>query len=640
MKEFLKTNYLILSFIILSITTELIGIIALGSGFGFSDPRFYLTYLLIVSSILYLIKNQTIRLWVALILFIVQGIINIFCIVLFEMTGTLFDFGMFKLRNDAMGILESIPLNFLFVFSFGIEVSLFYIFGKRFTNKVNKPIKTNKSYIIPALVLMLAVLLNALTSNSLNRKNNSDYTKLLYQDAMGKYKSLGMTSNFFNELYKDMFYNDVELGDEDKISEFLYSKTNDKTPYYGVSEGNNLITILAESLEWYSFINNPTLYPNGANLNDEQLDYLFPNLRTFYDDSVVCTNYYAREKTDISENLSIVGAYPTNAYINYDFPKNNIPFALPKVLTQNDQSIKTSYFHNGTSDFYNRNTYLKNIVFQNFYADEALYEMGMTNWFKKGNRNLDSEMIEAAKDIMFPKDQRFYTYITSITMHGMYYERANLKKWYEKMDSINIEIKNDLLRNYMAATMEFDHAIGVMINDLKDKDILDKTTIIIFSDHNTYYQGLSNSIKDIYDYNNDNYTNLYRVPMMIRDSNLGHQVIDKFVSTTDIVPTVLDLFGINYYQNFYFGNPIFSNKESIIYSRAYNIFLTDKTYFYSINNLLYKDKSVDEEYLIDLENRAKIHLTKLEYIDKIFYHDFFKNKDHNNEFISKTSEIN
>ena len=208
------------------------------------------------------------------------------------------------------------------------------------------------------------------------------------------------------------------------------------------------------------------------------------------------------------------------------------------------------------------------------------------------------------------------------------------------MDSINIEIKNDLLRNYMAATMEFDHAIGVMINDLKDKDILDKTTIIIFSDHNTYYQGLSNSIKDIYDYNNDNYTNLYRVPMMIRDSNLGHQVIDKFVSTTDIVPTVLDLFGINYYQNFYFGNPIFSNKESIIYSRAYNIFLTDKTYFYSINNLLYKDKSVDEEYLIDLENRAKIHLTKLEYIDKIFYHDFFKNKDHNNEFISKTSEIN
>lgn len=647
MLKFLKNNYPIVCYIVISIFTELLGIIALGFGFGITSPWLLLTLIGIGCSILFLIKNNTARFYTSAAFLLVQGVCCIFCIVLYEMTGTLFDFGMFNLRNDAMGILESIPLNFLFIFTYLVVFILYWIFGKRFLIKIEKPKKSKLWYYIPSACIVFFMCLNGTTAYLTNYKvNNADYVSRLYSDGKGNYKSYGMSANFVNELYRGFFFNKVKLGDVDELEDFIYQEVSTPTSNYGISEGNNVVTILVESMEWFSFIQDSSLYPNGhSGLTEEQLDYLFPNLRSFYNNGVVLNNFYAREKTDISENLSIIGSYPTNAYINYDFPNNTIPFSLPNILKTLDEDIVQNSFHNGFKNYYNRNTEHKSLGFESFTAAEDLYKMGMTNWASKGNRNLDSEMINAAKDEMFPTDKRFNTYITSITMHGMYYERDNLKKWYEKIDSINAIPKSDdenhnNFRNYVAAVMEFDCALGLIIEDLDNKGLLEKTTITIFGDHNTYYQGLSNYVKDIYGYKDDNYTNLYRVPCIIYDNNLSHQIIDKFTTTTDIVPTLLDLLGISYYSNLYFGHSVFSETESILYSRAYNIFLDKELYFNSLNSIHYKSKKVDSSYLKEIENKAKTLLTKLEHIDRIFYHDVFSNEDRYNTFINKMKTIN
>lgn len=647
MKKLLKNNYPIICYILLSIFTELLGVLAVGFGVGISSPWMLLTLIGLGTSILLLVKNNTIRFYLSAFFVLVQGICCIFCIVLYEMTGTLFDYGMFNLRSDAMGILESIPLNFTFIFTYLVVFIIYWIFGKRFLSKIDKPKKSKLLYFIPSISIIFFTCLNVTTAIFTNRqKGETDYTLKLYSDGKGNYKSLGMTSNFVNELYKGFFFNKVELGDINELEAYIYQETSTPTEHFGTSENNNVVTILVESLEWFAFVQDETLYPNGhKNLTEEQLDFLFPNLRKFYNDSVVLNNFYAREKTDISENLSIIGSYPTNAYINYDFPKNTMPFTLPNILSTFDNDIVQKSFHNGFKNYYNRNTEHKSLGFESFTAAEDLYKMGMTNWASKGNRNLDSEMIEAAKDEMFPTDKRFNTYITSITMHGMYYERENLKQWYEKIDSINAIPKSkdenhNNFRNYVAAAMEFDHALGLILSDLEAKNLLDNTTITIFGDHNTYYQGLSNYVKDIYGYKDDNYTNLYRVPCIIYDQNLNHQIINKFTTTTDIVPTLLDLLGINYYSNLYFGTSVFKTNESILYSRAYNMFLDTNIYFNSLNNILYKSKKVDEQYLNNIEEKAKILLTKLEAIDKIFYHDVFANEDRYNTFITKMTTIN
>ncbi|MBE6124593.1 MAG: hypothetical protein E7184_03610 [Erysipelotrichaceae bacterium] len=647
MKKFLTNNYPIICYVIISLFTELLGNLAIGFGLGINRPWLLFTLIGIGTSILFLIKNNIARFYTASSFLLIQGICCIFCIVLYEMTGTLFDFGMFNLRNDAMGILESIPLNFGFIFTYLTIFILFWIFGKRFLSKIDRPIKSRKHFYIPSVLLVVFMCLNVTTVTINNRKSsNSDYTTKLYADAEGNYKSLGMTANFVNELYRGLFFNEVELGDVDELQSFLYSDASNPTSNFGISEGNNVVTILVESLEWFSFVQDGSLYPNGHNgLTEDQLDYLFPNLRSFYNDSIVLNNFHAREKTDISENLSIIGSYPTNAYINYDFPNNEIPFSLPNILKVFDEDIVSTSYHNGFKNYYNRSKEHKSLGFDSFTGAEDLYKMGMTNWASKGHRNLDSEMIEAAKDEMFPTNSRFNTYIISITMHGMYYERENLKTWYEKIDSIDAipeskDENHNNFRNYVAAVMEFDHALGLIIEDLTSKNLLDNTIITLFSDHNTYYQGLSNYVKDIYNYKNDNYTNLYRVPCLIRVPELEHQVIDKFTTTTDIVPTLLDLLGIKFYSNLYFGQSIFHETSSILYSRAYNIFLNEKVYFHSINKMLFQKSTLTNDDLISIESKAKTLLKKLEAIDKIFYHDFFSKDSYYQTFITNIKNIN
>ena len=133
------------------------------------------------------------------------------------------------------------------------------------------------------------------------------------------------------------------------------------------------------------------------------------------------------------------------------------------------------------------------------------------------------------------------------------------------------------------------------------------------------------------------HSELYHIPMMIYDKKLtskyisenGTNRIEKFTTTSDITPTVLDIFGLDGWKNLYFGNTIFDeDKESIVFSRNYGIFISDKLVGYSLNSLKYKDKDMTSDELKDFESRALIHLERLEYIDKIYYSDYFKNHEY------------
>ena len=127
---------------------------------------------------------------------------------------------------------------------------------------------------------------------------------------------------------------------------------------------------------------------------------------------------------------------------------------------------------------------------------------------------------------------------------------------------------------------------------------------------------------------------------MIYDSNIGHKVINKFTTTYDIVPTVLDLFGINYYTNLYYGNPIFSDNESVLYTKAFDVFITDKLLFSNINNLLYKDNNVTNEYVSDIENKCKDLLKKIYYTNHLFYYDYFNNNANYSSYITHFNSLN
>lgn len=650
MKTAIKNNLTIILYVIISIILELTTNILVCDSIYIVNPLFGMSLLILITTLLYSVKKGIIRYYIASALLFIQGVINIFCVILYDMTGTLFDYGMFNLRSDGMGILESIPMNFTYLYIFMILLTSYLIFVKKLAIKEEKK-SSKQKLIITSIITVSMIVVNISCIFQINN-NTQSYKDRLYTTG-NSYQMYGATSNFLNQIYKGLFFNSLDKMENSEIDNYIYASISNPTENFGLSEGNNLVTILVESLEWTSFIYDLESYPNGLyNLTQEDIDYLFPNLTYFYNNGVSMINNYTREKTDISENLSIIGSYPTEVYINYDYPNNTNPFTLPSILESTNDEIQSYSFHNGYASYYNRNESLVSVGFDKFYGMEDILEISdsydkptMHNYASKGERNLDSEMIETCKDLMFPTDKRFNTYITSITMHGMYYKRDNLKKWYDKLDSINAlpetnDVDKNAFRNYVAAVMEFDYALGLIIKDLTEKNLMDNTTIVIFGDHNTYYQGLSNYVKDIYGYDSDNYTNLYRTPLIILDDNLPAQKIKKFTTIYDIVPTILDLFGYKYYTNLYYGNSIFSNEESILYSRAYDIFMTDKIYFSNLNKILYKSEDIDENYITNIENKSLVILEKIQYINNIFYQDYFKNKENYNKFIENMKIIN
>ncbi len=687
--EWVKANAPVLLYFVCAVVFELTAVFAVEGRPFISRPFLFLGLVLLFSGALLLIKNAKARVIVAVVLLAVQIICDLVFAVVFEMTDQYFDFGMLNLRNDALAILDSLTVNF-FIFYAGLALVIFLIvFGLRYAH--NKPYKKEgkKSVFFYIGVVLAGIATIGISFVSYYPRTAKDkYDDMVSGKANSAYSSYGMIGNLVGEFGNALFQQQTTLTDAD-VERFIYDKVAATPEYFGISKDKNVVVVLAESLEWYLFLRGDEYssamegeYPNALGVPQEVLKELYPNLTAFYEDSVVMTSFHGREKTDIAETLSIMGSYPTGAYVNYDYYENAMPQTLPNILnaaTNGTMSIRS--YHNGFKTFYNRGEAHKSFGFEEMTDMYDMEEMSKSltpegekplfyNYMADGERNLDSEMIAVAKDEMFPTDKRFFTYITSITMHGMYYDRDNMQpetntkladklaliENYKPTEETDPDFAvNSALYYYMITGLEFDYMLGAMKKDLQDKGLWENTVVAVFGDHNTYYQGLSGYVKEIDGYNTKNkYSDLYNIPFFIHDSDLtakrkeeGKSLkVDKFTCTADIVPTLLGLLGIKYYDNMYYGNSVFAENTSVLYSRAYDVFIGDGILRRSVLNELYRFEGLTEtgvpvaDAVQSFESEGKRLVDKIEYCDYIFKKDYFGKKEHYDDFQTKMKALN
>lgn len=697
-RNWIKENRLAVMYFVFAICIEMIAVFTVEGNPFLRRPFIALGVLLLLTALVLLIPNDKARFIIYAVLLAAQGILDLVFAVIYDMTGQYFDFAMLNLRNDAFAILENIPVNFVTFYSAMFFCGIFIVYGLRTTHEKSR-VRTNKrSVIFTSLAAVAGVAMTGVSLISYYPRSNGvdKYEEMINGKAGSAYSAYGMMGNLVGELYGVTFKDTSKLSNSD-IENFIYAKQSTPTEYFGVAKNKNVITILAESLEWYAFLSSDEAfddYPNALPLSAAQMEQLYPNLRSFYRDSLVMSNFHSREKTDISETISIMGSYPTEAYINYDYEDNTLPHTVPNLLnTLREGDMSEKSFHNGFKTFYNRD---KAHVAFGFEGMTDMYDMAdiAEEWKKEGietekvfhnsmfadsgsgggMRNLDSEMVYTSRDLIAPLDvaekanaktetgvayldyengESFYSYITTITMHGVYYERDNLKEeqtilenalkeiyelgMYEEVDDDPVPYnyltdEQEILFQYMVTALDTDKAIGLLKEDLEKKGLLDDTVIVLFGDHNAYYHALSNYVKDIDDYDSKGkFTDLYNVPLMIYDSDLTERlnaegksrIVDKFTCTADIVPTVLDLLGVNYYTNLYYGNSVLSDKQSVLYSRAYDNFFSDGIVARSVNNVLYRHESVTDEQLNAYKAEGAALVEKIRYCDYIFKQDYF-----------------
>ena len=369
------------------------------------------------------------------------------------------------------------------------------------------------------------------------------------------------------------------------------------SPYFGMFEGKNVIFIMCETCEEYAYSREYT-----------------PNYYRLLDQSVYFTNFFSAAKSNYTydaefKSLTSMMYFLSDNYM-YTYGENTFQNAIPAILKERGYS--TNSFHDFTKTFFNREQMHPQLGFENYYGREDMLLSETEFWPK------DSEMFENMKDLMVPiQENPFFTFVITVTSHGPYGDyRDELDEYYQLLlnDPKYMDAEIELL-TLMAAQMDFDKGLGILIDDLEQKELMDDTLIVMYSDHKNYS---SPEITDKYSENNTYELDVNRVPMLIYANGLTPGAHDIISSHYDITPTILDLLGISYYQDFYYGESLFLENRTDL-----PIILSLSTWIMNSYRLVNDEVVYGEATYEEIEHTRELVLMKIDFFEKLFIIDYF-----------------
>lgn len=366
-----------------------------------------------------------------------------------------------------------------------------------------------------------------------------------------------------------------------------------KNKMTGKFEDKNMIFILLESID--SWIVTEEIMPTLTKLSNDGWNF---------------TNRYAPTfgggQTINSEFAANTGLYAiNNSKAIYNFDQNNYAYSIPTLLKNKGYTVNS--IHANTAKFYNRNNFHRALGYENHYGLYDLKDIDrIYDYF------LDSSLVknEQVLNMILPENEPFMTFITTYSAHLPYSdENPNCTNLY------NLDIENDkemsCIRNLARDTDEF---IRILIEKLEEKDLLEDTVLVLFSDHCMYGYSQMNKILEWKE--TDNFNLIQNVPFIIWNSEIKNKTITTLMDTADIVPTLLNLWNISYNPNYYIGTDVFSEKHEKFIYFSDSIFYDGELYYDG------KDKQTEENQKYIEKTLDKIK-EKMNINDKIILGDYF-----------------
>ena len=320
------------------------------------------------------------------------------------------------------------------------------------------------------------------------------------------------------------------------------TKQND---YTGIFKGKNLIYITAEGFDKIA-------------VNKE----LTPTLYKLVNNGFVFENYYQplfSVSTSDGEYMVMNSLIPKEGVWSF-YRSSNIymPFGLGNVFKREGYSPVNAY-HDHTYTYYSRDESHPNLGFDKYVGCGNGLEklMNCKVWPES-----DIEMIDATINDYIDSD-KFMTYYMTVSGHLNYTFTGN------SMSYKNRELVKDLsysehIKAYLAANIELDRALEKLLIYLEDSKKLDDTVIVISPDHYPY--GLKTSeLNEISDTDRSDKFEMFHTSLIIYNSEMKENVkVSKYVSSIDVLPTVYNLFGIEYDSRLMMGRDALSDSEGLV----------------------------------------------------------------------------
>ena len=659
-KNVIRTNGYIYSaiFFLATIALEIVNFVTLGIGVLPINLGVELAVIVVIAGIILICPTEWLKILVSTLFVGFQFVINIINSCVYKNLYNITTIDMIFARGGETGAVFELDMIHLPSLIVSLVIIGLYItaivLGSKHAPKVE--VKRNSRSLFVFAVFMIAF--EGICISAYNVCDNAYATEMssTYAFENGAYM-YGSNAVKFANMQKYGFYGyylksleqffgydrPISASDKKALKEFVedgkdYEYSNSQfngTNVSGSLAGDNLIVIMIESGEWFGIdpYNTPTLY-----------DFM-------HNQALAYTSYYSRNPTNFSEDISLVGNTP-NDYALSEIAKKtgiNTPTSLPNLFKgAGYESVK--FYHDYLGTFYDRKVVNVALGFDEVFTleDSTLEDKSE----KFGDFVDDGAFIKSCEEDFMPSDKSFFSFYTTVSMHGPYTRRnERFNSYYETVDAnydrfcqyakdenlgYNIPKKDSkewlILREYKAKTMALDNMMSVILERLENttdtngEKLIDTTTIVMFADHNAYYQDLSYKIAGVGE--TDTTKKAYNVPFVIYNKKLGSGEQTVFCNTYDIFPTLCDLYGFKFNRNLAQGHSVFSDDigNSVFLSSMASIF--DKNYYSLTMQNIVKDTSenVGTADVVSFKKKVSNFLIKQQKIENYYrvnYEDNF-----------------
>lgn len=385
--------------------------------------------------------------------------------------------------------------------------------------------------------------------------------------------------------------------------------------FTGMFKGKNLILITAEgfSAEVIDPVRTPTLYRlanNGVNFTD-------------YYQPVWGGSTLTGEASILTGLIPMGGVSGVKATAN-----KNMYMTIGNSLMR--EGYFSRAFHNNSYTYYSRNLTHENFGYEKFIGYGNGIEVGVSNKWPQS----DLEMMETTVD-WYIDHQPFSVYYMTVSGHCNYSWTGNSMSKRNK-DAVADMDASETIKAYHASQIELEKAMTYLVQRLEEAGIADDTLIVLSSDHYPY--GLENGsfgntedfVSELYGYTYQNYAERDHSRLIMWSGVFEKMeekiVIDAPTYSVDILPSLLNLFGVEFDSRLLAGRDVFSGVEALVCWTDYS-WKTERGYYDSRKGKFTPDEGYempDDDYIKRIKSIVsyKINFSKtalnVDYYNKLF----------------------
>ncbi len=365
-----------------------------------------------------------------------------------------------------------------------------------------------------------------------------------------------------------------------KFNDYFKDKADvaSKNKYSNVLEGKNVLVIHAESIQDFVI---------DFKINDE---LVAPNLSKLAHDGLYFSNFYTQVSVGTSSDSEFTfntGLMPSNngtAFVSY-FKRHYI--SVPLLLK--DKGYYSVSMHGNVASYWNRLAMHKTLGYDDVIG-KSEYDIDEVIGLGLSDKSFFRQSVEKLKTISDEHD-KFYCTMIMLTNHTPFYvnDGYRVELDVKEVDENGKEVINTYpymegtkLGRYLKSVHYADEALGELMQELEEADLLDDTVIVLYGDHDARLNKKDYIRLYNYDYTTDgvlskddpNYIKFdsyeeelnRSTPFIIwtKDKKINGANMNREIKTVmgmyDAMPTLGNMLGI--YNKYTFGHDMFSLKEN------------------------------------------------------------------------------